>query len=90
MMFAPKGAFAGNLGRALRLAERCRHQHQRRQVRTNLALMGSVLRGHVEVVSISRQGSGADTSIARKEGCFPHRHRQGFQGRAEIMRMLAE
>lgn len=54
-------------------------------------LMGSVLRGHTEVVRyfLDNKDLGADTSIAEKDGFTPP-HGAGFQGRAEIMRMLKE
>jgi ankyrin repeat protein len=83
-------AFAGNLeGVKAALAEGA-DINTRDDRSGQTALMGSVLRGHAEVVRyFLAKDSGADTSIAEKDGFTPP-HGAGFQGRAEIMRMLKE
>lgn len=54
-------------------------------------LMGAVLRGHEQVVRLllSEFGDVVDATIPEKDGYTPA-HGAGFQGRAEIMKILVE
>jgi ankyrin repeat protein len=88
-----ESAFAGNLeGVQAALAEGA-DINSRDDKSGQTAFMGSVLRGHVEVVrhllDKDAPHSGADTSIAERDGFTPP-HGAGFQGRADIMKMLKE
>jgi ankyrin repeat protein len=85
-----ESAFSGNLeGVQAALAEGA-DINTRDDKSGQTALMGSVLRGHVEVVRyFLDKDSGADTSIGEKDGFTPP-HGAGFQGRADIMKMLKE